>query len=190
MFDAIEVIHRDHGNINRVLSVMMETVDELGGGAEEEDKLTLLYSAIYYMRLYPDRCHHPKEEKYLFAALDRRCAEARDLIRDLEAEHAEGGRLIAKLDAALKGYDRTRWNLGQLRDAVHDYVAFQRSHMALEESELLPLARQTLAREEWGDLARAFTADSDPMFSENIETGYRALFDRITRGQGSERRVA
>lgn len=114
-----------------------------------------------------------------FATL--RAKETDDLIRELESQHAEGKRRIDDLDRVLKTYDRTREDLDILRRAVNGYTAFQRRHMDLEESELLPLARKGLADDDWAAVDQAFTGDADPLFSENMETGFRALFDRITR---------
>ena len=184
MSDAIDLIHRDHVNMNKVLAVMGDIVDGLETAAEPERDLDLLTSVVYYIRLYPDRCHHPKEEKYLFKALGPRKAEARDLIKQLERQHIEGSKRIDAVDAALKDYDRTRGDLAPLRQAVHDYIAFQRDHMDLEESRLLPLAREALPNDDWGAITLAFAGDADPMFSENLETGFRVLFDRITRHHG------
>ena len=68
MTDAIEIIHRDHVNLDRFLNVLETVVDGL---APDQPKLylELLYSAFYYTRVFPDRCHHPKEERYLFGAV-------------------------------------------------------------------------------------------------------------------------
>ena len=71
MTDAIEIIHRDHVNLDRFLNVLETAVDGL---APDQPKPILepLYSAAYYIRVFPDRCHHPKEERYLFGAFRAR----------------------------------------------------------------------------------------------------------------------
>ena len=68
MTDAIEIIHRDHVNLDRFLNVLETAVDGLAPDQPKLD-LELLYSAFYYTRVFPDRCHHPKEERYLFGAV-------------------------------------------------------------------------------------------------------------------------
>ncbi|HBQ49413.1 MAG TPA: hemerythrin [Hyphomonas atlantica] len=180
MIDTIDIIHRDHMNMERVLSVMNRVAEGLGRADGVERSLGLLASIVYYIRLYPERCHHPKEERYLFKVLARRDEGADDLIRELKSQHAEGKRQIARLDLAVKAYDRTREDLTTLRRVVDDYAVFQRRHMDLEESELLPLARKGLADDDWSEVDQAFARDADPLFNENMEAGFRVLFERIT----------
>ena len=79
MTDAIEIIHRDHVNLDRFLNVLETVVDGLVPDQPKLD-LELLYSTVYYTRVFPDRCHHPKEERYLFGAVRVRCLEERELI--------------------------------------------------------------------------------------------------------------
>lgn len=68
MTDAIEIIHRDHVNLDQFLNVLETVVDGLVPD-QPKPNLELLYSAVYYTRVFPDRCHHPKEERYLFGAV-------------------------------------------------------------------------------------------------------------------------
>ena len=71
MTDAIEIIHHDHVNLDRVLKVLETAVDGLAPD-QPKPNLEPLYSAAYYIRVFPDRCHHPKEERYLFGAVRAR----------------------------------------------------------------------------------------------------------------------
>lgn len=190
MTDAIDIIHRDHVNMNRVLATMVHLVDGLGQADSPGADLALLNSIVYYIRLYPDRCHHPKEEKYLFKALARRSADAADLIAELERQHAEGAKRIDAVAAALTAFDKEREDPAALRAAAHAYADFQRKHMDLEESRLLPLARRLLPRDDWGGIAEAFAGDADPMFSANMETGFQALYEHITRSYDTTRPMA
>jgi branched-chain amino acid transport system ATP-binding protein len=181
MNDAIQIIQRDHINLDRVLNVLETAVDTLSPGQAKPD-LETLFLAVYYIRVFPDRCHHPKEEQYLFPALRARCPETAELITRLENQHGQGERLIDALDAALKAFDAGYPDgLEELRVALRAYVNFQREHISLEERELIPAARKHLQPADWGEINRAFSSDSDPMFGENIETGFRVLFEKITR---------
>jgi len=59
---------------------------------------------LRYIDAFPERCHHPKEDRYLF----RRPARARPgsarILDDLEAEHEVGARMIRELWGALARY--------------------------------------------------------------------------------------
>lgn len=82
----------------------------------------------------------------MFGAVRVRCPETAELIERLEKQHAERARLINELDTAHKTFDAGfPAGLEELRAVVHAYVDFQREHIALEERELIPAARNHLS---------------------------------------------
>lgn len=184
MTDAFEIIRRDHLNVDAVLGVLKESSDKVAAQASRggrKPNLDLMYSIIHYIRMFPDAYHHPKEEKYLFPILRRRAPDTANLIDRLREQHESGERLIAALKAALDNADRSYPDgVEELCDTVDAYIAFQRRHIGLEERELLPRARAVLDKDDWAEIDRAFARDSDPLFGENLATGFRALFERIT----------
>ncbi len=178
---AIETIKTEHRNLDRVLAALEDSVAGLAAAGTKPD-LDLLYSTLYYIRVFPDKLHHPKEEECLFKALRRRKPDSAALLDELEKQHVEGGRLITELERALKDYDRNYPDgLAVHQEATQTYVDAQREHIAKEDREVLPLARKYLKKEDWGDISRAFARNSDPMFGDNLDVGFRALFERITR---------
>ena len=52
MFEAIETIKTEHGNLDRVLKALEESVAGLAA-AETKPDLDLLYSTLYYIRMFP-----------------------------------------------------------------------------------------------------------------------------------------
>lgn len=182
MTDAIDIIHKDHMNLARVLKVLEDAVAPGAPDAPpKKPNFELLERILYYVRVFPDRCHHPKEEKFLFPALAGEGGEIGEVIAELQRQHVEGERmtaaLVEQMHAAEAGFPD---GLDELRDAIGAYAAFQRNHIALEESKILPRAREILADADWGAINRAFAADHDPLFGDNVETGFRALFNKIT----------
>lgn len=176
------VIHLDHINFDKVLNVLQETVQALvSGGSKDRQKEDLLYSIIYYIRMYPDRVHHPKEEECLFPILLKKCPDVLELIDKLKGQHAEGAGRISALTEALNAFSASPDNArDRLMDAASAFVAFQREHIGLEERELLPKAAEVLSSEDWNHIEKAFRSNTDPVFGENVETGFQSLFDRIT----------
>ena len=72
MTDAINVIHQDHLNFDRLLTILENTVRgfaESYGPEDRKPNLDLLFTIVYYIRTFPDSIHHPKEEKYLFPSV-------------------------------------------------------------------------------------------------------------------------
>lgn len=179
--DSIKMIHAEHVNLDKVLRALETHVAELARPNAKPD-FELLTFIVYYIRVYPDRMHHPKEEEFLFRPLRRRRPEAGAVIDELERQHAKGRELIDALDVALKECEGAfPEKLGHLEAAVREYVKFQRNHMSMEERDLLPLARSVLTEEDRILADRAFATNRDPLLNDNLEVGFRALLDRITR---------
>ncbi len=182
MTKAIDKIRAEHRELARVLGCLAGAIADLRDIGRRPD-LELLYSILYYIRVFPDRYHHPKEERYLFEALARRDPSARPLIDRLRQQHQEGDRLIDRLAAALRDHER-HFPAGYeaLAEAAETYLEFQAGHMQTEETELLPLAEAKLTAEDWGVINNAFAQNSDPLFAENLEAGFLALRERIVHG--------
>jgi branched-chain amino acid transport system ATP-binding protein len=182
MVSALDAIRAEHKDLDRVLTVLAAGVDALSDDGPRPN-LELLAAAVYYVRVFPERYHHPKEEAHLFKALRRRRPESAGLLDRLEAQHAEGEGLTAALGAALEALDRDDpEGLAALKRATEHFVAFQRRHIGLEEREVLPLAEQCLDQADWREIDQAFARNSDPLFADNLQSGFRALHARITGG--------
>jgi hemerythrin-like domain-containing protein len=185
MTDAIETIRQEHRNLDRVLTVLERTAADLTDSPDPAD-LELFYSIVYYIRVFPDRLHHPKEERHLFTVLRRKRPDLRPLLADLERQHDDGARRIGALENALRAYEADPpAGLADLKAQVASYVESQRHHISTEERDLLPVVRQCLDADDRQALDHAFARNSDPLFGENLETGFAALYDHITRRRGA-----
>ena len=71
MTTAIETIKAEHRTLDRILGAMEAKLRDLTDLGPKPD-LDLLFSAVYYIRIFPERYHHPKEEDHLFKSLRRR----------------------------------------------------------------------------------------------------------------------
>ena len=59
------------------------------------------------------------------------------------------------------------------------YIGFYLEHMAIEESQVLPAAREVFDTDDWLALDAAFEANRDPLTGHEPGDEYRALFHRI-----------
>jgi hemerythrin-like domain-containing protein len=175
---AIDLLKDEHLAIASVLFSLRAATHRIRAGGPPDFRL--LRALVDYVVAFPERLHHPKEERYLFAALVARCREAKPLVAALEAEHAEGAARIAALVDALVGYaagDGAAFP--PFADAVEAYVEFHWRHMAKEEDVLLPLARRHLAAEDWARIAAAFRENDNPLSGLRPREDAGDLFRRI-----------
>ena len=124
MASALEKIQREHQDLAQVLRALEKIVAayDNGGSARERE---LLARIIYYIQVFPDRMHHPKEENFLFPALRQRAPDLAPVLDQLVAEHAEceakTGRVAEAVraleggnEAAVRFYSDREWE--QLAD--------------------------------------------------------------------------
>ena len=140
----------------------------------------LVRAMIHYVREFPDRQHHPKEEAYLFAKLRARTNECDATLVELERQHGEGHDLIAELERTAAAYEADpSEGLTSFAAAVERFGTTQIRHMALESKVILPAARKHLTAADWAEIGAAFAGNSDPRFSIDSDEEFRQLFARI-----------
>jgi len=176
---AIRVIREEHRTLAAVLHGMLYLVREIGEDATEAD-LRVLDAMVYYIDTFPERYHHPKEDRYLFRILRRRCADAAPLLDRLETEHRAGNEKIRSLEQTLARFHAGgKDEFSNFRAAVEAYAKFQWDHMQAEEREVLPLAETHLTAADWREIDTAFEGHTDPLLGAEAGEKYDALFARI-----------
>ncbi|HEX7271145.1 MAG TPA: hemerythrin domain-containing protein [Casimicrobiaceae bacterium] len=176
---ATRIINDEHRSLAAVIHGMLYLVREIRERGAKPD-FNLLGAMIYYIDAFPERFHHPKEDRYLFRLLRTRCREAASLIDRLETEHRAGAEKIRLLEQALSRYQQGGASeFSAFAAAVEAYAAFHWDHMRAEEKELIPLAEKHLTAGDWEAIDAAFTGHTDPLFGAEAGSGYDALFRRI-----------
>ena len=177
--EAIRIIQDEHRSLAAVLHGLLYLVHETRDRGAKPD-FDLLGAMVYYIDAFPERFHHPKEDRYLFARLRLRHPDAASLIDRLEAEHRIGAQKIRALEQALTRYQQAgAAEFAPFMAALEGYAAFHWEHMRAEERELLPLAEKHLTAEDWETIDAAFLGQADPMLGATTGTEYDALFTRI-----------
>ena len=176
---AISLIRTEHRTLSALLHAMQHLVREIRAGQLQPD-FALLRSMVYYIDVYPECMHHPKEETWLFAPLAQHTHAADADLALLRSEHENGARLIRDLGHALLCYEHEGVaGLTMFADCVESYARFYAQHMEREEKVILPLAQKTLLPEEWISLEHAFSDNHEPLRGDARELHFRRLFTYI-----------
>ena len=176
---AIAVLKIEHRSLHEVLRLLRSLLEEFCAGTLMPDS-ELLASILYYIEEFTNRLHHPKEEQFLFFALESRVGTRPPLLDTLAAEHRESLGQTGELRRLLVHLEAHRPNaLAELGAVTMAFVDAQLAHMQREEQELLPLAELILEDEDWVRLATAFTADDDPLFGHSPRTEFARLRNRL-----------
>lgn len=176
---ALTVMNDEH----QAIAAMLRSVSLLVAQSAREKKLPdfgLLRAMLFYLDEFPERLHHAKESRLLFPKVRERCPQLSSVLDRLDADHARGETAIRALERALVAFEI----LGESRrdafeQATQRYIGAYLHHMAVEETQVLPTAREALTEADWAELDAAFEANRDPLTGHPVSDEYRALFSKI-----------
>lgn len=177
---AVRIIREEHTAIACIIHSLEYVVQKLEESGEPN--FVLLQAMLKYIIEYPEYCHHPKENRYLFKTLRQRNPDVGALIDELEAEHVYGDQLVKELTETLNDYEtKGRAGLRPFAKAVAAFAEYHWRHMTKEEDVLIPIARRSLSETDWREIAEAFLRNDNPLVGMKPKEHYAQLFDRILK---------
>jgi hemerythrin-like domain-containing protein len=169
----IELLSREHRNIERLLAVLEHELD-IFDRADRPD-YEVIRAIIAYFEVYTELYHHPQEDR-VFAKLKIRDPAAAAKVGDLAREHQKGAerlRRVAKaVDAVLAGRDILRQDVDTI---IRDFLDHERRHIMMEDRDFFPAAVTALQPSDWAEIAAALSPQKDPLFSDATEARFDAL---------------
>ena len=168
---TIRIIREEHA----ALSAMLRSIVLLLAQHRRQGTLpdfATLRAMLFYVDEFPEQRHHRKESELLFPKLRARSPVARELLDRLDSEHANGHLRIRELEHALLAFEM----MGEPRrlafeQAAERYTDFYLAHMALEEREILPLARAHADRAGLGRSRRGLRGQPRPAHRARTRRG-------------------
>lgn len=150
---ATENLKHDHRVIEKVLVVLEKLTQSPG-----EVSLNKWEKAVDFICHFADKCHHLKEEKILFPALEERGIPCEGgPIGMMLVEHEEGRGYVREMAEALahEGEDPEVTKTILVENASA-YLRLLRQHIAKEDEVLFEMADEALTPEEQKELLREF----------------------------------
>ena len=93
---ALAIIREEHRMLRSVMHALEQVVQEMLTRHADADH-ALIACMLYYIDDFPERCHHPKEDEYLFRLLRERTSSADALLDELQAQHVRSAQMMAYL---------------------------------------------------------------------------------------------
>ena len=177
MSDSIALWHAEHRHFSRLLDLLERQV--VAFHADNQPNFELMLDLVSYLRYFPDRYHHPRED-IAFSRLAQRDPALKPMIERLLQEH----RVIAAAGAELLKYleqvvDDVVVERATVEAAAATYLVYYRRHLALEDRDIVPRAEQLLTPEDWEAVVTAIPSGPDPLFGEDSDARYRELRRQI-----------
>jgi hemerythrin-like domain-containing protein len=172
-------------NEHRVIEVVLDCLDELAARTRSSNKLDKAAAAqfIDFIKTFADGCHHGKEEKHLFVALEGKGASRESgpvgvMLHEHELGRGFVRQMVSNIDRASDG-DKAA--LLKFIEAAEGYVGLLRAHIMKEDQILFPLADQLLSNREFEKMTEEFEHVESHHMGEGTHQKYldlaRALAD-------------
>ena len=185
---VIETLREEHRNIERLLRALERQVEIFAGG-ESPDYDVVVGIADYFLD-FPDHCHHPKEDLIaarLAARYPETAAVTGHLASDHAALHQRALRFRQTVAALLNDSDIPR---AEIVDAARRFIDAQRAHMSEEEVRFLPWTERLLTSADWRSIGDNLSRRRDPIFSGQVEAGFRKLSERLLAWEAEDEALA
>jgi hemerythrin-like domain-containing protein len=174
--DPIKDLTAEHEAVRltlRVLEVISTDIDRSGKIADGGHVDALLE----FFRVFVDKCHHGKEEKLLFPALEEvGVGKEGGPIGVMLEEHRQGRELVGAIAAAVKQYRQGEAAAAaRFSDAAKAYIDLLNRHIEKENNVLFSIAGQHLSKNTLSELKKGF----DRLETEEIGIGRHAEFHRM-----------
>lgn len=175
---AIETIRAEHRALSSVLEVLRRLLRDITAEHAQPD-FALLSAALYYIDDFACRCHHPKEDQYLFAALRRHAPQTGPTLAGLRSEHQRDDVFVRDLHRLLVLYQGGAPDaLKRLCASLDIYAAMLYEHMRKEEI-LMESFAEAIPEDEWRTIAEGFGREDEPLFGPAPQKEFDKLRARI-----------
>jgi len=178
MHEILQSLHEDHVNLMKLLTSMRR---ELHGAVQDGDPdYNLLMDALDYIKNHADAVHHVREDQ-IYARLKQAHQEHAPLVERLMLEHQQlQESTIEAMTVLSNALNDVILDKRTLEDSVENFLIAQQDHMGVEEREVFPLVDSVFEADDWQYVATRIHAGEDPLFGEQVEDRYQALYMSLT----------
>jgi hemerythrin-like domain-containing protein len=174
-----EILKEEHQLILTMLQVIDAVCIKLESG--ETVKLEHCADMIDFIRNFADKCHHAKEEKLLFPAMEKAgIGRESGPIGVMLAEHAEGRYFVKGMDEALaemKSGDSVATSKF-VQDAT-SYINLLDGHIVKENNVLFMMADERLSAQQQEELLKGFDRVEREEIGAGVHEKYHGMLHRL-----------
>jgi hemerythrin-like domain-containing protein len=173
--DVAEDLRHEHKVINLMLDGVRRELTELREvGTFDFAKLE---KVLDFGSNFIDRCHHAKEENFLFTKLEEKGQpEDKGLLAELLAEHRLGREHLAAISEAIAGAQAgDQKALQAVAGHVRAYLELLTDHIDKENEQLIPMTGRLLSPAEQEELGKAFEQFEAQEMGPGVHEKFHAL---------------
>ncbi|MGI6174991.1 MAG: hemerythrin domain-containing protein [Christensenellales bacterium] len=170
MGKATQDLRKEHEAILYVLRIL----DQMMLSDTDEQALLSYYDeVVYFLKIFADKCHHGKEENYLFKELVRKgVPDEGGPVGVMLQEHAQGRDLIARM-----GLSHEKKDIDGFHHAAEQYRDLLRSHIEKENNILFPMADNVISEQEQAAMFEQFERFEENVIGHGVHEKLHAMID-------------
>lgn len=175
MKTAREDLIHEHKAILHALNILesMSERIENNGDADNSD----INSFVEFLKEFADKCHHGKEEDFLFPALEKAGIKKEGgPVGAMLSEHTQGRNYIRQMQNSILNYQVDRLLFIQ---ASRDYIKLMRSHIHKENTVLFPLIDIKLSVSEQNDLYEKFENHEEKVIGKGRHEELHSILETL-----------
>ena len=175
---AIDELTQEHHGIQQMLKVLAALVRKLRTG--ETVDYAHLDRMMEFFTVFVDKCHHGKEEEYLFPALEATGVRKEGgPIGVMLSEHAQGRELVARMREVLRLLHAGQPEEALFASIAEEYQTLLLHHIEKENTVLFPLAVSRLPEDQDTALFMAFERLEEERIGKGTHEQFHAFLEQM-----------
>ena len=177
----LEDLRAEHEGILLMLRIFERICERFVPGGRLD--VTHLDQIMEFFVVFVDKCHHGKEEEFLFPALEEAgIPREGGPIGVMLREHAAGRTCVSQIKETLTDYKAGDPRAGEgFRQHARQYTELLRQHIDKENNVLFVMAESRLPRARQEELGRAFETLEKERIGEGKHEEFHALLDQLQK---------
>lgn len=172
IMESIEKLLEEHGLIEKGLDIL----GSISSGKIDKNKLE---DMLKFLKVFVDKCHHGKEENFLFPRLEEKGLNLRaGPIAVMLSEHEHMRNLISEIE---KEVEKPESDEEKIKSIAEDYVHALRMHKLKEESVLFKIAEQILDENDDKELLELFEKFEEEEIGKGIHQKFHKMIEELEK---------
>jgi hemerythrin-like domain-containing protein len=172
MGKATQDLRNEHDAILHVLNIVDKMLS--ADTKEDVDNLKFGNELVFFLKIFADKCHHGKEEDYLFKELSSRGIPDEGVqVGELLIEHQQGREYISSMSKSLESKD-----LDNFKATAAKYRDLLRTHIDKENNDLFVMADKLLDEARQSELFEKFEIHEESVVGHGVHDELHSMIHK------------
>lgn len=175
----VEDLLKEHEALLSMIEIMKKLTEKMAGG--EKIDPGVLEKITGFLQVFADKCHHSKEEFYLFPLLSEMVTPAdQGIIKILIQEHTFAREYVKGLVSGIAAYKTgDESGIPVIIDNMQKYTSLLGQHAIKENRDIFPLVDMALDKDKQDEIVKNFEKIENEVIGAGKHEAYHKLLDEL-----------